>query len=495
MSRRNREKREQKRSSDRAYSTLEQHTKQGGTLVPPMMTVPNVTPVSWHNDRLPEILWAAIVVSHLPRELALSLFRRVAAFGRSLRVDGPPKPGDITHSGLAALTLQESRDVIELICESDAARYFLASLLLLNDLPCREIWLEFLSDNAEKADWRILARAVAFTLDHQSQEATDCRWLKLVFLGLKGQMHFPSSMPDRAEELLNYPDVGDMRAVRPTIRAMEGAISFSEGKSTWPAKFWNQCFTDTPCERFQSGNFSPHYKAGTTSSTVYAAVVTHANHTRVTTGVDPRHDLVFGTALFVLSMLRELLGVGIGQTIIGRTALRTIFECYATLAYLAQKDTPELWQSYRIYGAGQAKLAYLKLSDSDAKPGYVSTQTLESLANEDMWQEFLKIDLRHWLNSNLRSLSESAGVKGEYDRFYPWTSAYTHGHWAAIRDSVFETCGNPLHRLHRIPRNAARTLEDVVADACELVDRTLSLVDKLYPNLSSRVSIVGVEMN
>ncbi len=172
--------------------------------MPPMMTVPNVTPVSWHNDRLPEILWAAIVVSHLPRELALSLFRRVAAFGRSLRVDGPPKPGDITHSGLAALTLQESRDVIELICESDAARYFLASLLLLNDLPCREIWLEFLSDNAEKADWRILARAVAFTLDHQSQEATDCRWLKLVFLGLKGQMHFPSSMPDRAEELLNY---------------------------------------------------------------------------------------------------------------------------------------------------------------------------------------------------------------------------------------------------------------------------------------------------
>src|SRR5713101_9125959 len=109
MSRRNREKREQKRSSDRAYSTLEQHTKQGGTLVPPMMTVPNVTPVSWQNERLPEVLWAAIVVSHLPRELALALFRKVAAYGRNLRSDGPPKPGDITHSGLAALHSREAR--------------------------------------------------------------------------------------------------------------------------------------------------------------------------------------------------------------------------------------------------------------------------------------------------------------------------------------------------------------------------------------------------
>lgn len=463
--------------------------------MPPMMTIPNLTPVSWQNERLPEVLWAAIVVSHLPREMALALFRKVAAYGRNLRSDGPPEAGDITHSGLAALHSREARDVIGLICESDAARYFLASLILLNDLPCREIWLEFLRGYTDKADWKILARAVAFTLDHQSQEATDCRWLKVIFFVLKGRINFPSSMPDLVEELLSYPDVGDMRAVRPSIRSMEGAISsLSEEKSTWPAKFWNQCLADTPCERFESRNASSCYKAGTTSSTlssVYAAVITHANHTRVTTGVDPRHDLVFGTALFVLSMLRELLGIGIGQTVIGRTALRTIFECYATLAYLAENDAPELWKSYRVYGAGQAKLAYLKLSDNDAKPGYVSTQTLESLANEDMWQEFLKIDLRHWLNSNLRSLSESAGVKGEYDRFYPWTSAYTHGHWAAIRDSVFETCGNPLHRLHRIPRNAARTLEDVVADACELVDRTLSLVDRLYPNLSSRVSIVG----
>src|SRR5260370_37346577 len=126
------------------------------------MTVPKVTPVSWHNDRLAEILWAAIVVSHLPRELALSLFRRVAAFGRSLRVDGPPNPGDITHSGLAALTLQDSRAVIELICESDAARYFLASLLILNDLPCREHWHEFLFDNSDKKESRIHDRVRKF---------------------------------------------------------------------------------------------------------------------------------------------------------------------------------------------------------------------------------------------------------------------------------------------------------------------------------------------
>jgi hypothetical protein len=105
-----------------------------------------------------------------------------------------------------------------------------------------------------------------------------------------------------------------------------------------------------------------------------------------------------------------------------------------------------------LYYARVNKLALLKLADSQVLPDYVSVETLNALANEDMWQELLPIDLGHWDKANLRSLSERAEVKDEYDRFYPWTSTYSHGHWGAMRDSVFEVCGNPLHRLHRIPR-------------------------------------------
>src|SRR5215208_8280936 len=71
------------------------------------------------------------------------------------------------------------------------------------------------------------------------------------------------------------------------------------------------------------------------------------------------------------------------------------------------------------------------------------------------------------------AVSASEAFKDEYDRYYGWASAFSHGHWGAVRDSVLQTCQNPLHRLHRIPRATRRTLEDDVHDACRLVDQVL----------------------
>jgi hypothetical protein len=193
--------------------------------------------------------------------------------------------------------------------------------------------------------------------------------------------------------------------------------------------------------------------------------------------------------LYCLGLLKELLQVGSPHSISARTTLRTIAECYITLAYLAKKNDAELWQSYRVYGAGQAKLAFLKLDESAHEPSYVDVQTLEQLANEDMWQEFLNIDLGHWDNTNLRKMSVEARVKDVYDQFYDWTSTFAHGHWGAIRDTVFETCINPLHRLHRIPRQSARTLPDAIPDACQLVDKILEVISQFYPDFPHRVTI------
>jgi len=120
---------------------------------------------------------------------------------------------------------------------------------------------------------------------------------------------------------------------------------------------------------------------------------------------------------------------------------------------------------------------------------YVDIDTLVLLANEDMWEEYLPIELGHWVNSNLRNLSIEAGMKDIYDEFYAWTSTYAHGHWGAVRDSVFTTCGNPLHRLHRIARETPKSPPDVIPDACRLIDRLLSLLDQCYPNFTERVTI------
>lgn len=491
MSRRKKRRENKQRGTQQAHPSLQEHKRKGKSLIPPLLDVPNLAFTSWMNERLPEMLWAALLVTNLKRKDALALFRKVAEYAQ--RFESSSESVDITHSGLQRLDADSRKEILEIISFDPDAKKALRPVLLLKELPSRDVWQDAINDQPHSEDWNLLAAAAARTLDHQSEESTDCRWMRVLFQLTAGRIKFLQKMAETVKGLLYYPNYGDLRRVRPSIRAMEGGLAgiLAETESEWAPKFWAQCLTDTPCIGASNEANLTLPKVGTTVTRLnetYEHIVDHGHATRQTSAVDPKHDTVFGTVLYCLSILRELLGVGLSQSILGRMALRTLVESYITLAYLVKKDDPKLWQSYRVFGAGQAKLALLHLDRFDEKPGYVNMITLEDLANEDLWQEFLPINLGHWEKSNLRSSSEKAGVKNDYDRFYPWTSAYLHGHWGAIRDSVFETCRNPLHRLHRIPRTRHRALDDVLSDACYLVDKMLALLDSCYPQFPYRVT-------
>lgn len=472
-----------------SYSTLEQHSRRGKLLTPPLAQIPKLNPISWMNHRLPEMLWAVLLVGHLPREQALGSFRQLANYIFSLPESD--RFGQVTHSCLALLPRTRLAAVVDVISSQKEHSEVLRPLLLLKDLPAAGTWREVLGGSPSSSSWELLAHAVARTLFHQSQESTDCRWARVIAKMAAGELILPD---EDARELADYPRRGDMRKVRPSIRATEATLSSAPDQSPgeWPTLFWNQCLRETPC--FPLGAEVPNARplAGTTVDRVrevYQGLRKHCAETTETTAVDARHDAVFGLALYCLALAEQLLRVGNCHMVTARTALRTVVECYVTLAYLVKKNNQELWKSYRAFGAGQAKLAFLKLSRTDDQTASVDLNTLESLANEDTWQEFLQIKLGDWESADLRKRSEEAGVKAIYDRFYSWASAYTHGHWYAVRDSVFDTCGNPLHRLHRVPRDLPRTLPDVIPDACEIVDKILALVSEAYPTFSPRITI------
>jgi Family of unknown function (DUF5677) len=130
-----------------------------------------------------------------------------------------------------------------------------------------------------------------------------------------------------------------------------------------------------------------------------------------------------------------------------RMSLRTLLECFVTLAYLVKRDSDELWRAYRAFGAGQVKLAFIKLNESEGKVGYVKTESLERLANEDMWQEFLPISLDHWEKTNLRAMSQQADVKEGYDQYY--------GGLQLSHTGTGEPCVIPSSRPARIPCTAS----------------------------------------
>lgn len=478
--------------SNRSYSTLNEHTRVGKKLVPPFLKIPNLRPMSWSNDRLPELLWAGLLICLLPREKALIIFRGVGRYIHSLP-EGE-KFSDITHSGLAALTSDKLRDVLKVIVCSPEAATALSPLLLFAELPGVEIWREFLVGADPRLGWDALKVAVARTLFHQSQESTDCRWLRVLVASLAGKLVLAKGDTEKAREILEYPNFGDLRKVRPSIRATEGVIGSQAGNSTeWPSKFWQQCMKDTPCFPLEAKRECGEIEPATTKERVcevFSELNKHFYQTQTTTDVDSRHDAAFGMGLYCVSILEELLRLGMASSLISRVALRTLTECCITLAYLLAKESPDLWKSYRAYGAGQAKLSFLKLEASSNQPTSVDSETLSQLANEDAWQELVPVELGHWDKSDLRKMSEEVNIKDVYDQFYGWTSTYLHGQWCAIRDSVYDTCGNPLHRLHRVPRSEAHSLPDVVLDACRLTDRVLDLVSAAYPKFLLRTLIV-----
>ena len=152
-----------------------------------------------------------------------------------------------------------------------------------------------------------------------------------------------------------------------------------------------------------------------------------------------------------------------------------------------KKEEPSIWNDYRSYGSGQLKLVYLKLKELEEQISSVDINKLADLANEDKWVEFVAINLGHWDSANLRTISEEVGLKTFYDKFYNYTSGYIHANWGAIRESVYQKCVNPLHRLHRVPTYDLPLMSNITIDAIEVTNCILESLSEAYPKFEFRL--------
>lgn len=476
-----------KHKRNRELSTpLTGHVLRGKTLEPPFAQLQKkLTNSSWIDDRLPEMLWAALILVEFKRDDALTIFRRFLKFlGENNKRD---QLFDVTLSGIAKLDPELRSELLMTLCYQESITYALQPLLLFPNLPARSAWETVLPEG--QPNEKMLMKAVGLALWHQSQEATDCRWVKVMAQVLSGRFQIP---PDIAEQWFGYPNVGDQRAVRPSIRAAEITPPLSSPDLTWPRDFWKVCWENTPCFALPSKNDNVPQSAVTSRyaiDNVRSCLGEHWQKTHSTTAVDAKHDCIFGTAFYAMRILEELLSIGTAQAVLGRLGLRTLLDLRINLRYLLKLDKQEIWDKWRRYGSGQAKLNVLKLDEMEQSPSFVDQESLENIANEDIWEEMVSIELGHWTDKDLRKLSIECGLKEMYDRYYSWTSAFVHGNWGAVRESTYTTCGNPLHRLHRYPKD--NQLRDVISDAVSLVDQVLEEVSAVYPGFVARTHIEG----
>ena len=449
---------------------------------------------SWKDDHLVNILWACILAGSLDRDHYLRLFREIAISARSTLES--ESHVSLCHNFLSTIEKDAFDEIFAPLASDNIAGPLVQCLALIDALPDVAHWRRLFANTSPSAElWETLARGVFQCIDHQSQEATDVRWLKVVFLAISGKLFLPNE-GDLSEELRLYPHHGDMRKVRPTIRAIETTLRSMEvgaEKGEHVPEFdsesiWNELFRKTDCI------LGPHESPDAEDrkalveelkSTINGLIAHFFAHIS-TTNVDARMDSSFGIVLYALATTMELASSPGRIFASGRILLRTIAECLITLKYLRVKDSPTVWRQYRNYGVGQAGLALLKTSEIGEVPDYLDTKKLEMLANEDAWMEFQDIDLGAWANKNLRAMSKEAGVKDVYDRYYDWPSGFVHGNWGSIRDSVFTTCLNPLHRLHRVPY-PLQPMPSVLSDCRKVCNLLLDELDALYPRFNTRI--------
>lgn len=484
------------------YSKLDGHKREGKQLIPPLMQLKNTKTLSWLNDHMPELVWAALVLAASTREKGLEVFRRFCILCRAYQKEAEALGLDWTPTltGLAEMPEGVTNYVAVALDNAGVSRDALSPLLLFGDLPAKDRWqalIPALQPESMDDAWQKLAIAVANVLDHQSQPSTDIRWMTIMFKVMLGKIHFRAGADDEfVEELRLYPNRGDMKSVRPRIRAMEMAFrggydGTRGGPTDWCDHFWNECLEKTDCMPIPPA--APADKRVDRRAVIEnieearRALLDHWAGTLTTSGLNPRHDAVFALGFYALACLSELCVGPSARFIAGRLLVRTLTEIRINLAFLVKNGDEAMWARFRSYGSGQAKLALLKYEDAQQGPNLVSAETLKALANEDFFQEFVNIDLGSWCGMDLRKMAEQCSVKDDYDRFYGWTSAFVHGQWAAARDAVMATCGNPLHRAHRGPMPIQRPMESCIPDAASLVNSILASVDGCYPGLVFRL--------
>jgi len=267
-----------------------------------MMQIPNLQLHSWFTERLPDMLWAALLTQSLPRAEYMRHLSLVAKSAIELRDRPKMYP---SHSATRDVSRDEFDILFGRVLGSASTRSALSPLLLFDGLPARDHWAARLPPADETTGWSAVADAIAGCLDRRSRPSIDLRWLRVIFLGLQHRLVLPQGKGDElVATLCDYPQgVEDPGLADATIGSLEMATAQMPGIASareWSEFFWRECWEKTGCilPPFDHPKSKFEYEpAKERWGQVFAALYQHFFVTLQSTDIDPRHDAVFGLAL------------------------------------------------------------------------------------------------------------------------------------------------------------------------------------------------------
>jgi len=468
-------------------SSLRNHKYKKGLIQPPTNTLPNQQPVSWTNDRLPEYLWLGLILMNFERtygiEKAGKILKKISQINKSII---KPK-----LSIILSLPEIEQEKIYKIICNEINPK-ILAPLTVIYRNSSYPIFNKYFNfpDIFINNRIDILNKAIELYYDHQSNEATDLRFVVLSMMIFQDKLRvYQGKVLPKA--FMNYPytshDDEKMRIYRPSIRATEMMDIESSPNKNFIDFFWKEIGMKTDCKPIVIGFKNEEEKMDYKKYILdFQEKLNHLlNEHKEKSLADDKFDVIIGTITYALKIFNDVIEKNLDDSILGRHAFRTILETYINIKYLLKIETehPNIWEEYKLYGIGKYKLPLLKERENTEEKDktHFVEQIIDIIINEIIWEEFVDIDLRYFDNKKVKEKFEEVDEKYLYEVLYEYDNNFIHGFWGAIRESSMLHCDNATHKYHSIPDiGFQQKLPSVTNDIYKIMNKFLKMLDEVF---------------
>lgn len=468
-------------------SKLSEHIFEKGKFITPWNNaLGNLTKnQSWNLNRLPEYLWLGLVLDKYERKVGLEkaylIIKKLHEINSDIKA---PTFSQILRfskddqlklfSYISQVAGKDSLNPLTLIYTYSDFKHFARTFVCTNVTP--DIRRMKINSVLEKA------------YNHQSEFATDIRFIVLFFSMMTGNFSMPKEQIDL---LLEYPlldhENEKMRLIRPTIRSMELIVlNFETPNQEYLSFFWERISTMSDCELFTINWPENSENAELYIELLYEIFQFFTTAFKATNPLDTKHSVLLGIATYSYKRLCEVHEHKLYNSISGRSTIRNIIENYIMMKYLLKNEEAQedIWSKYQMYGIALYKVVVARFRDNEINDenGHVDYKYLELLVNEYLDEEFLDMDTSYFDKQNIRLKAQSVDEKDLFGMYYDYDSSFEHGMWGAIRESTLLKCNSSAHQYHCVPdyeRNVK--LKSVWPDCIKNMNKIIEIMNNIYP--------------
>ena len=469
------------------HSKLSDHTFKKGKFITPFNSLPKIQAFedeqSWAYGRMPEYLWIGLLLNFYGRDEGLRESCSIMSALHKLA----PDLYTARMSQILKLDIDVQKKFYDFIIFL-GAKEALAPLTIYLTASRAPVFAECFYCPEQSIDDRreMIEKTMHEIMEHQSNEATDIRFVALYFNLLSGKVHLRQEDLDL---LAIYPASKHtdeiMRIARPTVRASEMMILALENPdSEYLIGFWECVSEMTECSIFAVQFPKEEQNITVYMEKLHEIFVYLKDLFIAAEPLDERMNVLLGIATYSYKRLKEIYEHNMFNSISGRSCVRVLIEDYIMMKYLVKNEASHknIWREYQLYGMGQYKLVLDRYRENGISvESHFDEKYIEALVNEFMGEEFIDMDTKYFDKHNIRLKAESVDETNLFGLYYDYDSAFEHGLWGAIRESSLLKCNNPAHKYHCIPDVQDETrLKTTLPDCIMVMNKTVSYLNELY---------------